>query len=509
MHIHLRSNQMSEAKFPIYINYIKMSKFVFSQLLSLVIALTMVFKLELIALANIPANSSLADTVASIIPAVVNISTTQKNDIKKRNDSLPPDNPYDLFRDFLEKEFGLPEQMRKITSLGSGFIVDPNGYIVTNQHVVDGADEVTIILSNEKQFKAQIIGQDKKTDLAVLKIDTKEQLPYIEFDDSEQARVGDAVIAVGNPFGLGGTVTSGIISAKARHITANTYDDYIQTDAAINRGNSGGPLCSAANGKVIGVNSVIFSPSGGSVGIGFAIPSSIVKPVVSQLKDKGKIIRGWLGVKVQQVNEDIASIMGIQDSKGALVASVVKGSPADKAGVKIGDIIVKFDNQEVLSMNKLPRMVAETPLNKKVNIEVFRDNKYLTLSTLIEKPSNDDPFSEDQEDESEDSSGDDKDKQSKGILGITVKSLTPEIRRMYGLSDSDKGVVVISVDRGSVASFVGMKPGDLIITVNNKPINSSNEFNKALEKLKSDGKGKAMMLVSRKGNTSYITIEVK
>ena len=460
------------------------------------------------------ATTSLADTAEKIMPAVVNISTTQKNETKKKTSSQQqqPDNPYDLFRDFLEKEFGLPDQMRKITSLGSGFIIDSSGYIVTNQHVIDGADEITVTLSNEKQFKAKVIGQDQKTDLAVLKIDTKDQipLPYLEFDDSDKARVGDLVVAVGNPFGLGGTLTSGIISAKARHISANTYDDYIQTDAAINRGNSGGPLCNATTGKVIGVTSVIYSPSGGSVGIGFAIPASIVQPTVNQLKDNGKIVRGWLGVKVQQVSEDIAAIMGIKDNKGALVASVVKGSPADKAGITIGDIITKFDGQDIASMNKLPRIVAETTVNKKVAIEVFRDNKYITLNTVIEKPTSADPFSEDGDEDSEDSddNGDGKGG-SKGALGMAVKNLTPETRRTYGIADSEKGVVVSNVSRGSVASFAGIKQGDLIISINKKPLNSSSDFDNSLNKLKSDGKGKAMLLVSRKGSTSYVTIEIK
>lgn len=334
-----------------------------------------------------------SDVVEKISPAVVNISTTQKV-IKKKKQPFGslPDTPYDLFKDFLEREFGLPEQMRKMTSLGSGFIVAEEGYVVTNYHVVEGADEITVMIGNEteKNYKAKVVGADKKTDLALLKIDVGMKLPYLEFGDSDSARVGSPVIAVGNPFGLGGTVTSGIISAKARYISRETFDDYIQTDAAVNSGNSGGPLCDGLTGKVLGVNSAIFSPSGGNVGIGFAIPASIAESVVKQLKEKGSIIRGWLGVMVQPVDENIAKAMGLESPKGALVASIVNSSPADNGGVKVGDIILEFDGKVIDSTNKLPRIVGETPLDKKVNLVVFRDGKgrhsqflYLNLKKMI------------------------------------------------------------------------------------------------------------------------------
>lgn len=447
-----------------------------------------------------------ADVVEKISPAVVNISTTQKAKKKKQgpNNNMP-DNPYDLFRDFLEKEFGLPDQMRKMTSLGSGFIVASDGYIVTNHHVVDGADEINVMIGNDtdKTYKAKVVGSDQKTDLALLKIDATESLPYLEFGDSDTARVGNPVIAVGNPFGLGGTVTSGIISAKARYISGETFDDYIQTDAAINSGNSGGPLCDGMTGKVLGVNSVIVSPSGGNVGIGFAIPASIVQPVVTQLKDKGVIIRGWLGVMVQPVDENIASAMGLEKPKGALVASVVKNSPADKAGIKVGDVIVGFDEKEIDSTNKLPRIVGETPINKKVPVVVFRDNRKQTLYAVVAKPDKEDPFSNDLDIQKT------SEKNSKIVLGVKVTNLNDDTRRMYGVDSNTKGVVVTDIEKTSIMAFTGVRAGDVIVSVNQKTVNTVDDFEKAFDDIKRKGKGSAAILVSRKGVNQFIGIELK
>jgi serine protease Do len=447
-----------------------------------------------------------ADVVEKISPAVVNISTTQKAKKKKQglNNSMP-DNPYDLFRDFLEKEFGLPDQMRKMTSLGSGFIVASDGYIVTNHHVVDGADEINVMIGNDtdKTYKAKVVGSDQKTDIALLKIDATESLPYLEFGDSDTARVGNPVIAVGNPFGLGGTVTSGIISAKARYISGETFDDYIQTDAAINSGNSGGPLCDGMTGKVLGVNSVIVSPSGGNVGIGFAIPASIVQPVVTQLKDKGVIVRGWLGVMVQPVDENIASAMGLEKPKGALVASVVKNSPADKAGIKVGDVIVGFDGKEIDSTNKLPRIVGETTIDKKVAVTVFRDNRKQTLYAVVAKPDKEDPFSNDSDIQKT------SEKNSKTVLGVKVTNLNDDTRRMYGIDSSTKGVVVTDIEKTSIMAFTGVRTGDVIVSVNQKAVNSADDFERAFDDIKRKGKGSAAILVSRKGVNQFIGIELK
>ncbi len=445
--------------------------------------------------------SSMPDVVEKITPAVVNISTTQKPKEKKQQSNMPA-TPYDLFRDFLEKEFGMPEQMRKLTSLGSGFIISEDGYIVTNYHVVNGAQEIEVMLANDenKNYPAKVIGVDQKTDLALLKIDLPQKLSYLEFGDSEAARVASSVIAVGNPFGLGGTVTSGIISAKARYITGETFDNYIQTDAAINSGNSGGPLCDGTSGKVLGVNSVILSPSGGNIGIGFAIPASIVKPVIMELKANGKIVRGWLGLMVQPVDDNIAKAMGLDSSKGALVASIIDGSPANKAGLKVGDVIVKFDGKPVDTINKLPRIVSETPVNKSVEMEVFRDGKVQTLSAVVAKPEKDDPFTKDQ---------DKSDKSEKLVLGVKVSSITDEARMAFQINSSVKGVVVIDIEKSSILAFTGIRTGDVIVSINQKQVNSVDDFEKAFDEIKRKGKGSAVLLVSRRGINQFIGIELK
>ena len=443
----------------------------------------------------------LSSVVEKITPAVVNISTTQKPKEKRQQQNMPT-TPYDIFRDFLEKEFTIPEQMRKLTSLGSGFIISNDGYIVTNYHVVNGAEEIEVMLANDenKNYPAKLIGFDKKTDLALLKIDVSQKLNFLEFGDSELAKVGYPVIAVGNPFGLGGTVTSGIISAKARYITGETFDEYIQTDAAINSGNSGGPLCDGVTGKVLGVNSVILSPSGGNIGIGFAIPASIVKPVIMELKDKGKIIRGWLGVMVQPVDDNIAKAMGLDSSKGALITSIVDGSPANKAGLKIGDIILKFNGKSIDTTNKLPRIVGETPINTTVEMEIFRNGKNQKVSVVVAKPDKEDPFVKDQEKVS---------KVEKAVLGVTVSNITDEERRAFHIDSSIKGVVVTDIEKSSVLAFTGIRAGDVIISINQKQIDSIDDFEKAFDDIKRKGKGSAALLVSRRGINQFVGIELK
>lgn len=443
----------------------------------------------------------LSSVVEKITPAVVNISTTQKPKEKKQQQNMPA-TPYDLFRDFLEKEFGMPEQMRKLTSLGSGFIISEDGYIVTNYHVVNGAEEIEVMLANDehKNYPAKLIGFDQKTDLALLKVEIPQKLNFLEFGDSESAKVGYPVIAVGNPFGLGGTVTSGIISAKARYITGETFDDYIQTDAAINTGNSGGPLCDGITGKVLGVNSVILSPSGGNVGIGFAIPASIVKPVVMELKEKGKIIRGWLGVMVQPVDDNIAKAMGLDSPKGALISSIVDGSPASKGGLKVGDVILKFDGKSIDSTNKLPRIVGETPINKSVEIEIFRDGKSQKLSAVVAKPEKDDPFAKEKAS---------RDQSEKEVLGVKVSNITDETRRAFHIDSTVKGVVVTDIEKSSILAFTGIRTGDVIVSINQKPINNVDDFEKAFDEIKRKGKGSAALLVSRRGINQFVGIELK
>ncbi len=326
------------------------------------------------------APDSFADLAQQLLPAVVNISSSTSMQVARGNGPeiplFPPGSPFEqFFKDFLDRNHpggrpggprgdqGPPSPERKMQSLGSGFIVDPSGLIVTNNHVIDGADEITVTLQDNTSLKATLIGKDERVDVALLRVKSDHPLPSVKFGDSDAERVGDWVLAIGNPFGLGGSVTAGIVSARGRDIRQGPYDDFIQTDAAINRGNSGGPLFNM-NGDVIGINTAIYSPSGGSIGIGFSIPANMAKNVVAQLKDYGHARRGWLGVRIQQVTPDIAESLGLHDSSGAMVAGVNDGGPADKAKIRNGDIILKFNNQDVKEMRSLPRIVAETVIGQ-------------------------------------------------------------------------------------------------------------------------------------------------
>ena len=327
-----------------------------------------------------PGPDGFADLAARLLPAVVNVSTTQT--LKKEDmpdmPQFPPGSPFDeFFKDFMERQKGQDATPRKVTALGSGFIIDPSGLVVTNNHVIDDAEQITVILHDTQAFKAKIVGRDTKADLALLKIEVPTKLPFVQFGDSDGARVGDWVIAIGNPFGLGGTVTAGIVSARARDINAGPYDDFIQTDASINKGNSGGPLFNM-KGEVIGINTAIFSPSGGSIGIGFSIPSNEAKPVLADLQKYGKTRRGWLGVRIQSVTPDIAESLGLKEQKGALVAGTTPDGPAEKAGIKAGDVILTFDGKDVVDMRRLPRIVAETGIDKDVDVQLWRGGKMTT-----------------------------------------------------------------------------------------------------------------------------------
>ena len=417
--------------------------------------------------------ASFADLVEKLTPAVVNISTTQKvkggipgiQMFEMPNGQMPEE-----FRDFFEN-FANPEGRqieREVYSLGSGFIIDEAGYIATNNHVIADAEEVTVTLSDNTKLKAKIIGRDVKTDLALLKVEAGKKLPFVPLGDSDVSRVGDWVIAIGNPFGLGGTVTAGIISARSRNINAGPFDDFIQTDAAINKGNSGGPLFNT-HGQVIGINTAILSPSGTNVGIGFAIPMAMAKPVLMQLKSGGKIERAWLGVKLQQVSEEIAESVGLSKPIGALVMEVAKGSPSDKAGIEVGDIITNFDGKEVKEMRNLPRMVAETPIGKTVEIEVYRKgvskNLQVTLGELKEKLAN----KGNDEQENLDSSD------AKEVLGMV-------------LSADEKGVVISRTKPDSIARRRGLQAGDVIVQVGNEVVKTPTEVNNAVSIAKKAGR---------------------
>lgn len=449
--------------------------------------------------------SSFADIVEKASPAVVNISTTQKVEKRKRVDlNELPDNPFDFF-EFFDREMNR-QRPRKATFLGSGFIIDSSGYIVTNYHVIADAEQVTVTLDGEagETFKAKIIGKDPKTDLALLKIEAKKPLPFVNFGDATKARVGDWILVIGNPFGLNNTASAGIISGKARYLNNNQYDDYIQTDASINKGNSGGPMFNL-QGEVIGVNTIILSTSGGSIGIGFAVPSTIVKSVVEQLKTKGEIVRGWLGVKIQTIDEIIQKSLALKDNKGALVAEVMKDSPADKAGIEIGDVITKFDGLEVTNMNKLPRMVADVPVNKKVELELLRKGQLIKLNVLIERPKGD-PYSEGKEDgEEADAAG----KGDKVILGLRVSNIEKGLISRFKLDSAITGIVVLGIDKDSILAGLGINPGDVIQQINQIPIKSIKDFDAAVKTIQKNKDKKAVLLLKQRGENRFLGFDLE
>jgi serine protease Do len=410
----------------------------------------------------------------AVKPAVVNISSTIK----------PPKS-----EDFFER-FGPPAQ-RPTHSLGSGFIIHPDGYIVTNNHVVDGATEVKVKLGDGRQFNATIVGRDPKTDIALLKVDAK-GLPVVPLGRSSELQVGEPVMAIGNPFGLEQTVTTGIVSATGRVIGGGPYDDYIQTDASINPGNSGGPLIDV-RGEAVGINSAIYTRSGGSVGIGFAIPIDLAKPILTQLASVGHVERGWLGVSIQQVTPELAKAFGLGSPAGALVSSVVEGSPAAKAGVKAGDVIVEYDGRKVAGANDLPKLVAMTPAGRTVKLTVLRDGKTIQLTASIARMA---------EEEGEGPTLA-KDETARAPLGLSVQTLTPDLAQELGIS-SRRGVLVRGVEDGSPAAEAGLQPGDVIAEVNHTKVTSVDEMKRALAKAPKDAP--TLFLVHRDGGNLFVAV---
>ncbi|MBI3710847.1 MAG: Do family serine endopeptidase, partial [Proteobacteria bacterium] len=402
-----------------------------------------------------PGPESFAELAAKVKPAVVNISTTmnvaadQEEMAESPDLGIPPGSPFEEFlRRFYEMQpgAGAPERRpREVQALGSGFIVDPEGYVVTNNHVVGKADKTTVTLADGRKFDAKIIGRDEKTDLALLKVKTDKPLPFVGWGDSDKAQVGDWVLAVGNPFGLGGTVTAGIISARGRDIQSGPFDDYIQIDAPINRGNSGGPSFDQ-DGHVIGVNSAIFSPNGGSVGIGFAIPSSLAKPIVAQLRESGRVERGWLGVQIQPVTPEIAASLGLDEAKGAIVAKVSPNSPAALAGVQQGDVVLTFNGKEIAEVRDLPRLVANAHDGENAALEVVHNGAKKTLDVKIGRM----PQGEQVAATDDDMSGGTV--KSSRVLGLNLAPVTPETRRRLGLAEKTGGVLVANVAAGSEAA---------------------------------------------------------
>ncbi len=465
---------------------------------------------------------SFADLAEKLLPAVVNIATTTKITDANRSD---PDLE-ELFRQFFDRQQKRGQQgqgdnqdqgqgdnpdqgpdqgtpPREATSLGSGFIIDPTGYIVTNNHVIEGAEEITVRLQDNTEYKAKLVGHDPKTDLALLKIDVAQPLPFVEWGDSDKARIGDWVLAIGNPFGLGGTVTAGILSARQRDINAGPYDDFLQTDAAINRGNSGGPMFNM-EGKVIGINTAIFSPSGGSIGIGFAMPSSLARGVIAQIRQYGHPRRGWLGVRIQSVTPELAEGLKMAKPMGALIAAVTEGGPADKAGIRQGDVVVRFNNQEVAEMRHLPRIVAETPFDTQVPVVVLRQGKEMTFQVKIGEL-----------DESADVKAADTGPQpskpkppenARTILGLSLAEMSEQLRQRYNIADEASGVVVLKVDSKSSAAGKGLKAGDVIVEVDQNAVSTPADVEKRISMAKANGYKVVTFLIYRQGDFQWVAV---
>jgi serine protease Do len=445
---------------------------------------------------------SFADLVERVAPAVVNISTSKE---MAGSEGLPvpqfpPGSPFEeFFKEFFDRE--RQQRSRRSLSLGSGFIIDPAGYVVTNNHVIADADEIKVILYDDSEYTATVVGHDPKTDLALLKIERPEPFPYVEWADSDKVRVGDWMIAIGNPFGLGSSVTAGIVSARGRDIRTGPYDDYFQVDAAINRGNSGGPSFNL-EGKVFGVNTAIFSPSGGNVGIGFAIPSNLARRVIESLREKGRVVRAWLGVRIQSVTDEIAETLGLGETYGALVASVVAGGPAAVAGIEPGDVILEFNGQRIDKLRSLPRIVADTPVGEAVKVTIWRRGERRTVEvTLAELPPDEELAASRPE-------------QGAGTtttaeipeLGLRVASLDPEQRQRFSLPEDLQGVVVVEVRPDSPAAREGLEPGDVIVEVDQEEVSSPPEILARVLEARQQGKSSVLLLVDRRGDPQFVVL---
>ncbi len=434
--------------------------------------------------------TSLSEQVKKLKPSVVNISTTN---VMGRGTNPSPfgGGPQDPFEEFFKRFFGdLPQREFRQRGLGSGFILTEDGYIVTNNHVVEKATDIDVILEDGAKYDAKVIGKDTKTDVALLKINPKQKLPAVTLGDSDNLEIGDWVIAVGNPFGLGHTVTVGIVSAKGRSLGLGAYDDFIQTDAAINPGNSGGPLFNL-EGQVVGVNTAIIA---GGQGIGFAIPIDLAKNVINQLKDSGKVVRGWLGVLVQQITPEIAEGLKLPESKGALVSDVTPGGPAAKAGIQRQDIITEFNGQTIDEMQELPKLVAVTPPGTEVQLKYIRNGKEKTSSLKVaEQP------------EEIAKSGISQGQEVEQNLGLVVQEINPQIQRRLRIEDAD-GVIITNVDTGGPAQEAGLRIGDLILEINKKQIKNLDDYRKAMDSVKKGDT--ALLLVKRGKNTIYSALKV-
>src|SRR6201998_907145 len=455
-----------------------------------------------------PFSEIFAQLAARLVGVVVNISTTESTPAPtaKGTPEAPAPSPGasldEFFRDFFGEKGGhgsAGSPAPRIASLGSGFIIDPSGLIGTNNHVIDNAEQITVTLSDDTTLQAQVIGRDAVTDLALLKVEPKAPLPAAIWGDSAKTRVGDWVLAIGNPFGLGGTVTSGIISATARDIHSGPYDDFLQTDASINRGNSGGPMFDLA-GEVIGINTAIFSPSGGSIGIGFAIPSAFARPIIDQLKATGKVERGWIGAHIQPVTEDIAEAVGLDKSRGAMIGAIDPASPAARAKLHPGDVILAFDGKPIDRSRQLPRLVADTAPDTLVKLSLWRDGKDQEVEIKVAALNTNRPAPPPPEPEKP------KPPPSVDVLGLKLTKLTAELRKQFSLPETGKGVVITEVPQNSPGAAQGLRPGDLVVAVGHEAVGSLEEVQQKVDAAKKNGQKNALVRVERKGNTRFIAL---
>jgi serine protease Do len=436
---------------------------------------------------------SFSELAAKVGHVAVNISSTKVLRPPGRFFQFPGREFRDFFgEEFFKHFFGeIPQEQMKQRSLGSGVVISEDGYILTNNHVVAEAEEIAVTFTEEEQYEAKIIGRDPKTDIALIKIEVDKPIPAARLGDSDTLRVGDWVVAIGNPFGLGSTVTAGIVSAKGRTIGAGPYDDFIQTDASINPGNSGGPLFNL-DGEVVGINTAIFTQTGGNIGIGFAIPINMARSVMTQLKEKGKVTRGWLGVTIQNVTPEIKEKFDLKTTEGALIAEVADDSPAQRGGLKRGDVIISFDGKKVKGMSALPPMVAQTPVGKKVEIVVIRKAKERRLMVMIaelkEEAAPATPLAPEIDE----------------AFGFSVQELTPELAEALSLK-GEKGVVVSGIRRGSPGDEAGLQRGDLIQEIENEPVESMDDFRRIMKN--SASKTQILMVVRHRGHTRYVVLK--
>jgi serine protease Do len=457
---------------------------------------------------------SFEDLAERLVPTVVNVSTTMKLQAPSKGElppmpDLPPGSPFEeFFKDFYDQyQNGKPQPDEKASSLGSGFVIDAaNGYIVTNNHVIKDADEIKVILNDNTSLDAKLIGTDEKTDIALLKVKTAKPLTAASWGDSDKSRVGSWVLAIGNPFGLGGTVTAGIVSARHRDINAGPYDEFIQTDASINRGNSGGPMFNM-NGEVIGVNTAIFSPSGGSVGIGFAVPSNLAKGVVDQLIKYGKTKRGWLGVRIQEVTPEIAESLGLGKTAGAMIAGVTPKGPAEKAGIKSGDVILKFDDHVINEMRELPKLVADAEVGKKSTLTIWRKGKEQTVSVdlgQLEKA-----------EETGMLSGKSEEKMP-GVkatpvesLGLGLSAINDQLRDTYKIPASTNGVLITEVKKDGIAAEKGIEPGDVIVEIDQQEVTTPEDAAGKIAAAEKAKHASVLLFIARNDDMRFVALKLK